>query len=147
MTLGSWMDGWLNTHKYIMWKPTSQSWRGEFAVVVSVKGAVNGTHWSTCYNCRRQKVKSQPDLQNYAVLTLNMKWCFVWLSTSSQYSQWPGQGPVGMVRGCICCCCHSYPLTHSPLIRCLDSCDLETHCWWSDITQAEATLASGVLQA
>ncbi len=58
-------------------------------------------------------------------------------------SQWQGQTPREMGGGCVCCYCHSYSLIHSAPIRCLDNCDLDAHCWWSDITHTETYFSLG----
>lgn len=70
-------------------------------------------------------------------------WLWIWNALhvsahQANITQWQGQRPGETGRDCICCYCHSYPLAHPPLIRCLDNCDLDTHCWWSDITQTQA---------
>lgn len=132
------MNGWLAKYrKYITRKITSQSRGSIYHSCLSLK----------CCQLHHRSNFREANTNSAYIYFLFCKtiqlWLWIWNALhvsahQANITQWQGQRPGKMGRGCICCYCHSYPLAHPPLIRCLDNCDLDTHCWWSDITQTEA---------
>ena len=136
MTFRSWMDGWLNTESVALeesnnttqgmdspWSPQYETLSANLVEALSIT----------------QRILQKFECTRYLEILTTQPWLWIWNAVhasarQANISQWQGQRPRERGAGCICCYCHSYSLILSAPIRCLDNCDLDTHCWWPDIT-------------